>query len=235
MRNTSKKQPFLTAFERWLYGVSVTVIIVAFLGSAPSAPEDYMTLIASLVGATFLMLNAKGHVWGQILTVVFSVLYGILSYAMAYYGEMITYLGMTAPMAVISVISWARHPAEKGKHEVKVNHLHRREYFLLGGLSVLVTAVFYFLLKALGTGVLWLSTVSVMTSFIAAYLTLRRSEFYALGYAANDVVLMCLWGVACLEQRRYVSMVICFSVFLINDVYGFVNWSSMKRAQNRPK
>lgn len=32
--------------------------------------------------------------------VLFSLLYGIISYAFAYYGEMITYLGMTMPMAV---------------------------------------------------------------------------------------------------------------------------------------
>lgn len=32
------------------------------------------------------------------------------------------------------------------------------------------------------------STISVTTSFIAVYMTLRRNPFFALGYAANDVV-----------------------------------------------
>ena len=82
-----------------------------------------LTLLASLIGATFLILNAKGNVWGQVLTVGFSLLYGVISYSTAYYGEMITYLGMTAPIAAASVVSWARNPARQGVREVRVNRL----------------------------------------------------------------------------------------------------------------
>ena len=56
---------------------------------------------------------------GQILTVIFSILYAIASWQCRYYGEMITYLGMTMPIAVLSIVSWIRHPYEKGGSEVK--------------------------------------------------------------------------------------------------------------------
>lgn len=71
-----------------------------------------MTLIASLIGVPSLIFCAKGNPVGQILMIVFSILYGIISYGFAYYGEMITYLGMTLPMAVFSLVSWLRNPYE---------------------------------------------------------------------------------------------------------------------------
>lgn len=219
---------YFTKFEIGLWTLSIILIL---LSSILFQTKDLLTLIASLLGATLLILNAKGNVWGQILTVVFSVLYGIISYSTAYYGEMITYLGMTTPIAIASVVSWIKNPVEKGKNEVKVNHLKFKEYIILFVLACFVTFVFYFILKAFNTSVLWLSTLSVFTSFIASYLTMRRCEYFALAYAANDIVLIGLWILASMENNIYISVVICFLIFLINDVYGFINWSKMKKDQ----
>lgn len=77
--------------------------------------------MASLVGVTSLIFNAKGNPFGQFLMVVFSLLYGIISFTFAYYGEMITYLGMTMPMAIFALISWLKNPYNGNKSEVKVN------------------------------------------------------------------------------------------------------------------
>ena len=75
-------------------------------------------------------------------------------YTFAYYGEMVTYLGMTAPMAL-----------------------------------------------------------------------------FTLAYAANDIVLIVLWILASLSDLSYLSVVICFLMFLVNDLYGFVNWKRMQKRQ----
>ena len=70
--------------------------------------KDFLNLISSLIGITALIFCAKGNPIGQALVIVFSALYGIISFGFAYYGEMITYLGMTAPMALISTRSSVR-------------------------------------------------------------------------------------------------------------------------------
>ncbi len=224
----NKINSYFSVYEKCLWGISTAVIIISFV---ISGSHDVMTLAASIIGASFLILNAKGNVWGQVLTVVFSLMYGVISYKNAYYGEMITYLGMTAPIAVASVITWLRNPSESDNREVKVNRLKFPEYIFLLFLTVAVTTIFYFILKYFRTGVLWLSTISVFTSFAAAYLTMRRSEYFALAYAANDVVLIGLWSIASANNLEYISVVICFAVFLINDIYGFVNWSKLKARQ----
>lgn len=213
-----------------LWCFSVLLIVASF---CIFDRENFWTLIASLVGATSLIFNAKGNPFGQFLMVVFSALYGFISFSFAYYGEMITYLGMTAPMAVFALISWLRNPFNGNKTEVKVNRLNGKEICLMFVLSVFITCVFYFLLKAFHTANLIPSTISVTTSFLAAYLTFRRSAYYALAYAANDIVLIYLWSLAATSNISYRSVMICFIMFLFNDVYGYVNWSKMQKRQQK--
>lgn len=190
-----------------------------------------MTLSASIIGATSLILNAKGNPLGQLLMIVFSILYGLISLSFKYYGEMITYLGMTAPMALFALISWLRNPFNGRKSEVAVNSLKGAEIVIMMFLTTLVTIVFYFILNAFNTSNIIPSTLSVTTSFIAVYLTFRRSPYFALAYAANDIVLIILWILASATDTSYLSVVICFLMFLINDFYGFYNWQKIKKRQ----
>ncbi len=219
---------YFTNTELGLWLGSVILIVVSFFAFDR---ESYVTLIASVIGVTSLIYNAKGNPIGQILMIIFSVLYGIISYSFAYYGEMITYLGMTLPMAVVALVSWLKNPYRGNRAEVAVNRIDKKEVAFLGVLSLAVTVVFYFILEYFNTANIIPSTVSVTTSFIAAYLTFRRSPYFALAYASNDIVLIVLWVLAAIKDISYVSVIICFIVFLVNDLYGFVNWRRMQKRQ----
>jgi len=224
------KNPFLslTRFEWGLYGISLAIVVLSFVFS----PErDVLNLIASLVGVTALIFVARGAVFGQGLLVIFALLYAITSYREAYYGEMITYLGMSAPAAVMALISWLRHPYNGNKSEVTVNRISKKDVINMIWLSVVVTAIFYFILEYFNTANLYVSTVSITTSFMAVYLSYKRSPYYALAYASNDVVLIVLWVMAAISDRSCISVVICFSVFFVNDMYGFISWMRMRKRQ----
>ncbi len=226
------KNPFnaLTGFEVLLWIFSVTAVAVCFL----LVSGDPLTLTASLIGVTALIFVAKGRVAGQVLTVIFSVFYGIISFFFSYYGEMITYLGMTAPIAAASVVSWIRHPYRDSK-EVEVGKLDKKKKTFMAVSAVIVTAVFGFLLYLLKNANLAVSIFSVTTSYLASYLTVMRSPFYAAAYAANDIVLIVLWLLAGAQDAKYITMAVCFAVFLINDAYGFFNWNRIKKRQNAEK
>lgn len=219
---------YFSKFEILLWTFSVCLILGSFF---LFDRESYLTLFASLIGVTSLIFSAKGNPIGQFLMVLFSLLYGIISFRFRYYGEMITYLGMTMPMAIFALISWIRNPFQDNKAEVKVNVIRKTELLFMGIGSAAVTLLFYFILAYFHTAYLLPSTLSVTTSFIAVYLTYRRSPLFALAYAANDVVLIVLWTLAGQYDRRYLSVVVCFVAFLANDLYGFINWQRMKTRQ----
>ena len=217
----------LTRFEWMLWLLSLAMVAGTAL---LFQPVDALSLLASLVGVTALIFVAKGHALGQLLTIVFAVFYGVISWGFRYYGEAFTYLGMTAPIALLALITWLRNPY-KGSAEVKVARLRGRQWALLLLLTALVTTAFYFILRALGNAALAVSTLSVTTSFLASYLTALRSPYYALAYAANDLVLIVLWVIAALAEPSSIPMAVCFVMFFLNDMYGFINWRRMEKRQ----
>ncbi len=215
----------------WAIWLSSLCLVTIFFIISPQ--KDYLSFVSSLVGVTALIFSAKGNPFGQVLMIAFCIMYGIISYFCAYYGEVLTYVFMTGPMAVFALISWLRNPFEGNRSEVKVNRIGAREAILMFIASVPVTVAFYFILKAFETANLLISSLSVTTSFLAVYLTARRSPFYAIAYAANDVVLIVLWALASIRDPEYLSTLACFGVFLINDIYGFVSWRKMEKRQQK--
>ena len=224
-----KFKGYFNKAEAILLSSSTLAIVLSFL---LFDRKNYLTLIASVLGAFALILCAKGNPLGQFLILVFSTLYGIISFSCAYYGEVLTYAGMTAPMAVISLISWLKNPYKKGKAEVRVATITKKDISLLFTLTPLITLVFFFILKFFGTANLLVSTLSVTTTFAAVFLTYKRSKYFTLAYAVNDVVLITLWTLAAIHDISYLSVIICFVAFLANDIYGFISWQRMEKKQH---
>lgn len=218
----------LSVKEWWLWSISMLIVTVSNL---VGGSFDVLTLAATWVGITSLIFAAKGNVWAQFLMVAFSILYGIISFRFRYRGEMITYLGMTLPMAVWSAVTWLRNPSAGSKSEVAIRKLEKKHFLFLLVLSIVVTGAFYFILRWLETPNIVFSTLSVTTSFLAASLTMLRSSYYALGYAANDLVLIVLWGLAAAKDPVYIPVIINFMIFFMNDMYGFISWKKRERTQ----
>ncbi len=221
---------YFSTGEMRLWGFSVALILVAF---SLFGGNGFLSLIASVIGVTAILLNAKGNPFGQLLMIIFSLLYGIISYSFSYYGEMLTYLGMTMPMAAFALITWLRHPYNGNHSEVQVNSLTRLETVMMFLPAAVLTAIFYVILNYFHTANIVPSTISVTTSFLAVYLTFRRSPYFSLAYAANDIVLIILWTLASYCDTRYIAVVVCFIAFLVNDIYGFISWQKMKDKQNK--
>ena len=223
LKSFTKNEILLWAFS--VFGISAAFIYFDRV--------NYLNLTASLIGVTSIIINAKGNPAGQGLMIIFSLIYGYISYSFRYYGEMITYMGMTMPMALFSFISWIRHPYEGEHSKVEINHIKKSEYIFMIMLTIIITIIFFFILKALGTALLFFSTLSVATSFCAAYLTFRRVRSFSLVYAMNDAVLIILWSLAAMKDRVYISLIICFIMFMANDIYGFINWGKMQKEQQQ--
>lgn len=214
------------SLKEWcLWVVSLAIVTIS---NVVTGEIDLLTIVATWVGITSLIFAAKGNVWAQILMIVFSILYGIISLRFRYWGEMITYLGMSMPMAIWSTVTWIRNPSSDSTGEVKIRKLKGKHFLFLFALSIVVTSAFYFLLQFLQTPNIVFSTISVTTSFLATSLTMLRSSYYALGYAANDLVLVVLLTLAAVENPVYIPVIINFMIFFMNDMYGFVSWKKEK-------
>lgn len=229
MRKIKEFTSYFSKTEIVLWSCSAFAILMSFY---IFDKENYLTLTAALIGVTSLIFNAKGNPIGPLLMIMFSLMYGAISFAFAYYGEMITYLGMTMPMSAFAFMQWIKNPYKGNKSEVAIKRISKKEVVHMLMVTVVVTCIFYGILKVCNTANIIPSTLSVSTSFIAVYLTFKRSPYYAIGYAANDIVLIILWIMASVQSSSYISVVVCFAAFLLNDIYGFINWRRIEEKQN---
>lgn len=217
-------------FEILLLSVSLVVTVTIFFSGREKNP---WSLLSSVFGIVCVIFTAKGNPVAQYISILFAVFYSVVSYQSKYYGEMLIYLFLMIPIHVGCIVSWIRSRRSPESAEVKINSLSKREYLLMALADCIVTAAFYFLLRALHTDELLVSTISLVSSVSAAYLMLRRSEYYAVCFIANDLILLVLWG---LRVYHYgvssLPTLITFVVFLINDVYGFFAWKIRRREQN---
>lgn len=213
------------------YIIWAVSVIANFAAFAITKWQNPLTFVSAVIGVTALIFCAKGHVFGQVISVIFAVFYSIVSYFFRYYSELITYSFMTAPIAIMSIISWLKNPYGNSG-QVKVANLTKKKVAVMLFLTAAVTVAFYFILRALNTPNLAVSTLSITTSFLACYLVFLRSPWYAVAYAANDIVLIVLWILATIKSLSYLPMVTCFTMFLINDIYGFICWCKMKKSQS---
>ena len=211
----------------WLFSMSFIVISFLLFDRA-----NYLTLFASLMGATALIFCAKGNPIGMVIMVLFCLFYGYISLTFKYYGELMTYVFMSLPMSVFSLISWLRNPYKGKASEVAVRKLRCSDITVMILTTVAVTVIFYFVLKYFNTANLIPSTLSVATSYFAVFLMYKRSPYFALAYATNDIVLIVLWILASITDISYISVVICFITFLVNDIYSFINWKRMQKKQS---
>ncbi len=223
-------------FKDWNW-FEITLLLLSLIGLslcfAFTKDRLWLSYIASMIGVISVLAVAKGLVSAPIICIIYSVIYSIISIMQHYYGEAIIYLGLMIPIDVASIVSWFKNRNNENSSTIKINKIHGLEYLYLLIGSIITTVAFYFLLKALNTSELIISTISLKTSVVASYLMLRRCSYYALGFMANDIVLIVLWSMLVVNSGlQFLPSAISFCIFFINDLYGFIHWKIEEKKQN---
>ncbi len=221
---------YFTKLEWAMWSVAVVIITVGF---AVTNERSVLSYLSSLAGITCIIVNAKGNVIGQFVSIAFGALYGGYAYTQRFYGEMIIYFALMIPIHIISIYTWIKNNYNGKAREVKVNTLKKWEYAVTFVGSAAVTAAFYFLLRALNTDNLIVSTISLTTSITAAYLMFRRCEYFSICFIANDIVLIILWSMKLpTAGLQVLPSIMCFCAFFVIDVYSFYSWRKIRKRQN---
>lgn len=231
-----KLKDFFMRIKWWEY-TFMAVFITAIIVCGVVFKSSPLTILCSLFGVVGVFFIAKGMVVGQFISIVYCVLYVIMSYFNKLYGEMLVNLAVTFPMYIITIISWMKNVSKKDK-VVKVNKsLSKLEWSLFFVCFACSSVGFYFLLRAFNTANLLISTFSVLAGAMAGYLALRRCEYNFVFYTLSNVVCICLWMFMIVKDKNvsYIPTIILFVVLLFLNVFGMITWIKIKRIQNMRK
>lgn len=218
----------------WLY-MPLFICTIIVLGCVFKAGA--LVIFNSLSGILTVFFLAKGKMIGNVLGVIQSVFYIVISYFNAFYGEVLLCCCITIPIYIASIISWARNLNSKDKI-VKVNKSLGWVEWVVSILSAVVISIgIYFLLDFFNTANLLVSTLSVFSCLMAGYLVVRRSEYNFVFYILNNIVCICLWVYAILQNNElgYITTIVQYCMFLILNIFGVFNWIKIKKVQRLRK
>lgn len=228
-KDTNKKVKWYELL--FLFCDIIVVTSIFFL----SKEKNYLSFACSFIGCFSIWFLAKGMYFAPIFNAVYDILYIVLSYSQCYFGEAIIYVFMTLPIDVYSIFAWRKNKSESSG-VVKFNKITKREFSLLSFGTLAVTIAFYFILKSLDTSQVIVSTISIIPSAMAAYLLLKRNNFYSLAYVANDIILITLWSITVFQSGiSNLPIVINFICCFIIDFYGFINLQKELKKQEMSK
>ncbi len=178
------------------------------------------------------ILLAKGKFSCYIVGIISTSFYAVVSYNNSYYGEVFIAMFCTLPLTLVGLINWLRH--QDNTNTVIIKQITKKELLLVLLSQAVMFPGYYFLLKYFNTANLLISTISLVVSIIATYLTARRSEYGFIGFITNDIVLITLWTIPVIEGNLdIIPVLLCPVLLLINDIYGVYNWKRIKEIQSK--
>lgn len=224
MENIRKFFRDWTLFEKtWL--VVATVLIV---GLSIYWKESTIAILSALAGIVSVVLCAKGKIENYYFGMFQAVTYAYICFQSKIYGE-VMYNVLMVPMIIFGYWNWKRHMNDT-EEEVRARNLTPRGWVITIVGSVAAIAAYSFLLKAIGGSFALIDATSTTLSLVATILMLTRFSEQWLMWILVNVASVALWVMAFTRgEDGGVTLMVMWSAYLLNSIYGYINWRKMAR------
>jgi len=217
-------------YERiWLFAFTAVNIWLFFVWH-----DSWIGLTASLTGMICVILVAKGKISNYYFGFVNIVAYAYVAYQNKYYGDFMLNAYFYFPMQFVGLYFWIKHRnKQKTKDDVSVNYLGLKEKISWFMVSVAAIFVYGLYLQHITGRLPFVDSTTTILSIVATILMTRRVTEQWLLWIVVDVVSIYMWVYRIIQGSSDISMIVMWTAFLVNAVYGYYNWRKLeKEAKN---
>ncbi|WNS73696.1 nicotinamide riboside transporter PnuC [Bacillus sp. DTU_2020_1000418_1_SI_GHA_SEK_038] len=219
-----------TIFERvWLLTFTLINIYLFFAWD-----DTILGLITSISGMLCVVLVAKGKVSNFYFGIIQTGTYAYISYGYGLYGEVMLNALFYFPLQFVGIYLWKQHTTAikiKGE-DIQIKALTKKGWIATLTSFLIIFVLYALLLQKIGGNVVWIDSATTTLSVIAQILMLKRYTQQWLLWIAVNVLSIVLWVKALILQGgNDVSMLVMWSAFLINSIYGYYNWTKVYKKQ----
>lgn len=188
-----------------------------------------------------LMLNidfvCRGKVVGIYLGIADCLIYIAVCSMSGLWGEVIKMATINIPLNVWAIISWTRNikaqstGAKVKNNTIEIRKLSTKGYLISVLIFMLTTVGGYFLLKALGTTSLIISSIAFSFGIICkVFASLRYKETYIFAII-KDIIALTLWTsvLITIGPAAAIGPMIMNIIGLSDGIYGMIFWRQMYR------
>jgi len=210
--------------------MAIFILSVIVVGAICSSP--IIVIINSLISIISVFLITKGNYLGNVLQIVYSLIYSYIAFINQYYGEVIFFILVNLPIYICSTIFWLKNRNVE-TNEIRINTIKLKEYLLLFIVGVVGYVVLFFLLKSLNTANIYLGTLSLIIGSIAGYLSMRRCEYNFIVYILLNVIGIMLWFSVVISDISNLPTMLIYIINLFMNISGIINWKRLKIMQTK--
>lgn len=214
--------------DLFLLGLGVVTILTVSI----IFHTKWYVILSTLLGILCVFTQAKGKVATQFIGIIYFCFYIFVSYTQAYYGEALLYLLIMLPIYIYGAIHWLMHRDKKDEVVIVRSNLSKKEWLISSLCFVGVSVGVFFILKALHTAQLVVSTLSFVSMLPAVYLLARRCKWNQVAFLVNDFIVPILWiWLVVAGDLSFIPMVIYHIFQITYDVYGLIEWIKLEKKQ----
>ncbi len=216
-----------TWFERiWLLAFTIINIYLFFAWD-----DTAVGLIASLTGMLSVVLVAKGKTSNYYPGIINVILYAYIAYGQKYYGEVMLNLLYFLPMQFLGLVMWRKHRlSDRQKDDVAVSVMSHSSRAVWAIVSLIATIVYGVMLEKMGGNLPYVDSATAVLSIIAMFFMVKRFIEQWVLWILIDVASIYMWWVALQNGSNDISILIMWTAYLVNAVYGFLNWIKLYQA-----
>lgn len=212
-------------FEKiWLFVFTFTI-----LGLSLYWQDSLIGIIASLTGIWCVVLVAKGRISNYYVGLINVIAYAYVAWGWKYYGEVMLNIGYYFPAQFVGLYLWNKNKIND--KEVKVKFMTNKSRVLWSVISIIGVIGYGYLLKYLGGDLPFVDSLSTTLSVIAMILMIWRYMEQWILWIVVDVASIVLWFVVLLKGGNDISILIMWVAYLVNAIYGLINWIKMYKEQ----
>ena len=212
--------------KAWLFGFTAIII-----GLSIYWQDSVIGITASLTGIWCVLLVAKGKIANYWFGIVNVIAYAYVAYLQKYYGEVMLNVIYFLPMQAVGIYIWMKHKDKTKVDAVKVKFLSNKWRFIWAGVSGVAVLGYGLILKSMGGELPFIDSVSTVLSVIAMILMAWRFMEQWVLWIIVDIVSVIMWVVVLAKGGTDISVLLMWTAYLINAVYGFANWIKLYKAQ----
>lgn len=216
-----------TLYEKaWLF--SFTALII---GLSIHWKDSWIGIIASLTGIWCVVLVAKGKISNYYFGIVNVLAYAYVAYGWKYYGEVMLNLGYFLPMQFVGLYLWRKNRMSKKKDDVKARFMTNRLRVLWSAITAVAVFSYGLVLRSMGGSLPFMDSASTVLSVIAMILMAWMYMEQWILWIIVDIVSIIMWFAVMLDGGNDIAVLLMWVAFLVNAVYGAINWIKLVKVQ----
>ena len=221
----------LSGWKPWEAGW-LTVAVLVITGLSIYWGDSPMGMISSTTGVICVVCTGKGKLSAYLFGLINSVLYAIIAFEAAYYGETMLNLIYYVPMQFVGFYVWSRHMNQES-HEVEKRHMKNTGRLILLLCMIAGTVLYGYLLKFLGDAMPFVDAFTTVSSVIAMIISVRMFAEQWWVWVAIDVFSVYMWYVDFSKGSDNIATLLMWGVYLGNAVIMLMKWEKEARKNER--